>query len=118
MANRKTNNSNRKTNNQRDRQQERKQSPEITVDDVTFVVEHVRDWGRQGGISFALRVCAPVVVEIYNCRIMDSRDGGEFIAMPSRKGSDGNYYRHAYIQLTEQQQADIIQLVYDELEEA
>jgi len=118
MANRKTNNSKRKTNNRQDQQQERKQSPEITVDNVTFAVEHVRDWGRRGGISFALRVCAPVVVEIYNCRIMDSRNGGEFIAMPSRKGSDGNYYHHAYIQLTEQQQADIIQLVYDELEEA
>ena len=115
MANRRTsNNSNRKTNNQ----QERKQSPEITVDNVTFAVEHVRDWGRSGGISFALRVCAPFVVEIYNCRIMDSRDGGEFIAMPSRKGSDGNYYRHAYIQLTEDQHSEIIQLVYDELEEA
>ena len=115
MANRRTsNNSNRNTNNQR----KRKPDPEITVDDVTFAVEHVRDWGRQGGISFALRVCAPIVVEIYNCRIMDSRDGGEFIAMPSRKGSDGNYYRHAYIQLTEQQQANIIQLVYNELEEA
>ena len=114
MANRKTNNSNRKTNNRPDM----KPAPVITVDEVTFAVEHVRDWGRRGGISFALRVCAPVVVEIYNCRIMDSRDGGEFIAMPSRKGSDGNYDRHAYIQLTEQQQANIIQLVYDELEEA
>lgn len=116
MANRRT--SNRKTNNHPDQKQERKHSPEITVDDVTFTVEHVRDWGRRGGISFSLRVCAPIVVEIYNCRIIEGRKDDEFIAMPSRKGSDGNYYRHAYIQLTEKQQADIIQLVYDELEEA
>lgn len=116
MANdrRNYNNSNRKTNNQPDR----KQSPEITVDGVTFAVEHIRDWGRRGGISFALRVCAPIVVEVYNCRVMDSKDGREFVAMPTRKGNDGNYYRHAFIQLTEKQHADIIQLVYDELEKA
>lgn len=114
MANNRKNN---KSNSRNRQNNTRNQSPEIVSDGVTFCVEHVRDWGRRGGITFALRVTDPIVVEIYNCRVMDSKDGGEFIAMPSRKGSDGNYYRHAYIQMTEQQQAEIIQLVYDELEE-
>lgn len=94
-------------------------SPEIKTDGITCCVEYVRDWGRRGGITFALRITEPLLVEIYDCRIVESRtDGREFVAMPSRKGTDGKYYRHAYLPLSDAQNADIIQLVYDELEKA
>ena len=104
--------------NTRKDQKTRDTSPEIKTDGITCCVEHVRDRGR-GGITFALRITEPLLVEIYNCRIVQSRDeGGEFVGMPSRRGTDGNYYRHAYLHLSDAQNADIIQLVYDELEKA
>lgn len=84
---------------------------------LIFKVEHVRDWGRNGGISFSLRIeGGPVLVEIYGCRIINGRDG-EFVAFPQRKGSDGHYYKHAYVELTDDQTDEIVSAVYDALED-
>ena len=83
---------------------------------VIFKVEHVHDWGRNGGISFSLRVEGPVQVEIYGCRIKSSRNG-EFVAFPQRKGKDGQYYKHAWMALDDDQTAEIISAVYDALED-
>lgn len=84
---------------------------------VIFKVEHVRDWGRNGGISFSLRIeGGPLLVEIYGCRIINGRDG-EFVAFPQRKGKDGRYYKHAYVQLTDDQTDEIVSAVYDALED-
>lgn len=84
---------------------------------IIFKVEHVRDWGRNGGISFSLRIeGGPVLVEIYGCRIINGRDG-EFVSFPQRKGKDGRYYKHAYVQLTDNQTDEIVSAVYDALED-
>lgn len=37
-------------------------------------------------------------VKIYGCRFMEGKNGN-FIAFPSKKGSDGKYYNHAYVEL-------------------
>lgn len=83
---------------------------------VIFKVEHVRDWGRNGGISFSLRIEGPINAEIYGCRIRSSRTG-EFVAFPQRKGKDGQYYTHAWIELSDDQTNEIISAVYDALED-
>lgn len=105
-----SNNSNRTFNNR----SKAEQSP--AESGVVFKVEHVRDWGRNGGISFSLRVEGPLQVEIYGCRIKYSRNG-EFVAFPQRKGKDGQYYKHAWMALDDDQTAEIISAVYDALED-
>lgn len=113
MARTTSNNSNRNFNNR----SKAEQAPAPEESGVIFKVEHVRDWGRNGGISFSLRIeGGPVLVEIYGCRIINGRDG-EFVAFPQRKGSDGHYYKHAYAQLTDDQTDEIISAVYDALED-
>ena len=102
-----SNNSNRKINN---REQEQDSG-------IIFKVEHVRDWGSNGGISFSLRIEGPITAEIYGCRIKNSRNG-EFVAFPQRKGKDGQYYKHAWLQLSDDQTDEIISAVYDALESA
>lgn len=109
MARQRTSNNSNRTSNKRE------QAPADTG--LIFKVEHVRDWGRNGGISFSLRIeGGPVLVEIYGCRIINGRDG-EFVAFPQRKGKDGRYYKHAYVQLTDDQTDEIVDAVYDALED-
>ena len=55
-------------------------------------------------------------VSIYNCRVVEGKNG-DFISFPARKGSDGNYYSHAYIKLTEDDTKKIVGLVEKALEE-
>lgn len=43
-----------------------------------------------------LSVAKAELVTIYGIRIVEGKKG-KFLAMPARKGSDGNYYLHAYI---------------------
>lgn len=39
-------------------------------------------------------------VTIYGCRYVEGSKG-DFIAFPSKKGKDGKYYKHAYVELDE-----------------
>ena len=112
MARATSNNSNRNFNNR----SKAEQAPATEESGVIFKVEHVRDWGRNGGISFSLRVEGPVQVEIYGCRIRSSCDD-EFVAFPQRKGKDGRYYKYAWMALDDDQTAEIISAVYDALED-
>lgn len=43
-----------------------------------------------------LSVAKAELVSIYGIRIVEGKKGA-FLSMPARKGSDGNYYSHAYI---------------------
>ena len=104
-----SNNSNRVFNNQREQA--------APAAGIVFKIEHARDWGRNGGITFSLRIEGPITAEIYGCRIKSSRNG-EFVAFPQRKGRDGQYYKHAWLQLSDDQTDEIISAVYDALEEA
>ena len=107
-----SNNSNRNFNNR----SKAEQAPAPEESGVIFKVEHVRDWGRNGGITFSLRIEGPVLAEIYGCRLVNGRDG-EFVSFPQRKGKDGRYYKHAYVQLTDDQTDVIVSAVYDALED-
>ena len=72
-----------------------------------------------GNVCFNLQVGR---VTIYNCRVANG-DNGEFIAFPSRKvepkkrGETPKYFSHAYIRLTDQETIDIVNMVYDALDE-
>lgn len=113
MARQATSNNSNRTINTRGREQQAAQAES----GIIFKVEHVRDWGRNGGISFSLRIeGGPVLVEIYGCRLVNGREG-EFVAFPQRKGKDGRYYKHAYVQLTDDQTDEIVSAVYDALED-
>ena len=58
------------------------------------------------GISFDMIVND---VTIYGCKLLSKKDSDEvFIAFPSRKGTDGKYYYYAYVQLSEEEQKDIV----------
>ena len=66
-----------------------------------------------GGVVFDMVVNG---VTIYGCRVVEGKNG-DFISFPARKGSDGNYYSHAYIKLTEDDTKQIISQVEKALEE-
>ena len=50
-------------------------------------------------------------VKIYGCRFMEGKNGN-FIAFPSKKGSDGKYYNHAFVELDEA----MVNLIDEELD--
>lgn len=84
---------------------------------IGWSISNARQW-KDGSITFALNVQAAEGrdLTIYGCRIADGKTGN-FVSFPSRKGTDGKYYSHAYIRLTLDEQEEIIQAVMDELNE-
>lgn len=57
------------------------------------------------GISFDMIVND---VSIYGCRLISNNVHETFVAFPSRKGTDGNYYKHAYVKLSDEDTQNII----------
>lgn len=80
-----------------------------TLKSVTLSVSMVKEWSN--GLTFTLTVDR---VSIYGCRIVSGKNG-DFISFPARKGSDGKYYNHAYIDLTEEELNVVFGLVRREL---
>ena len=88
--------------------------PEKKSESAVQSVEVVRAKSfDNGGVVFDMIING---VSIYNCRVVEGKNG-DFISFPSRKGSDGNYYSHAYIKLTEDDTKQIISLVEKALEQ-
>lgn len=85
---------------------------------IEWAVDNVRQW-KDGGISFSLTITVGEdrPLTIYGCRVADGKKGGNFVSFPSRKGSDGKYYSHAYIRLTDEEQDDILDAVMDQVED-
>lgn len=46
-------------------------------------------------------------VTIYGCRVVESQKG-DFLAFPSHKGKDGNYYNYAYVRLSDEEQKKVL----------
>ena len=73
-------------------------------------VSHVREW-QDNNITFALHYLR---MTVYGCRIMTG-EHGEFVSMPSKKiirdGAE-KWLNHVYIKLTDQEQQDLIEMVY------
>lgn len=77
----------------------------------SFSVSNARLWEDSNKVTFNLNY-GPVT--IYGCQVIEHK-GGDFIAFPCRKAQNGEYYKHAYIKLTDDEQAAIIHLVEEEL---
>ena len=60
-----------------------------------------------GGITFDMVVND---VTIYGCKVAQGKNG-QFVSFPSRKGKDGKYYSHAYINLSAEDQKDIFEQI-------
>lgn len=53
-------------------------------------------------------------VLIYGCRLVETEEA-IFIAFPSQKGKDGKYYSHVYWKFTPEDEAAIINEVYNQM---
>lgn len=51
-------------------------------------------------------------VAINGCRVAEGKNG-DFIAFPSYKGSDGKYYQHVFVRLSQEDQDKILKEVED-----
>lgn len=78
--------------------------------DPILEVSRVHLW-ENGGVTFDLTVNG---VKIYGCRVVECKNG-DFIGFPSRKGSDGKYYSHAYAPLDEDAVYFVLSVVEEEL---
>ena len=82
----------------------------ITVN--SFAIGRVRDNGQ--GIPYADVTINGVTV--YGCAVRATQSGEAFIAWPTKKGSDGKFYKLSYAPLSQEDQDKIIQAVYDKLD--
>lgn len=56
-----------------------------------------KTWSNESvSCDVTLSVAKSELVKIYDIRVVEGKKG-KFLSMPARKGSDGNYYSHAYI---------------------
>ena len=69
--------------------------------------------GKKGLVFFDMRLNG---IYIYGMSVVSGRTG-DFISWPSRKGSDGNYYKYAYAPLREETLKSILGAVQDKLDE-
>lgn len=53
-------------------------------------------------------------VKIFGVRVIEGKNG-DFLSMPSRKGSDGNYYSHVFVRFSESDQKKILKEIEDQL---
>lgn len=72
----------------------------------TYEVTRAKCWDN-GGVTFDLEVNG---IKIYGCRVAEGKNG-DFISLPSRKGTDGKYYNHVYIPFSEEDQKAILETV-------
>lgn len=70
----------------------------LTTKVAGVTIDIVKKTWSNGSVScdVTLSVAKAELVTIYGIRIIEGKKG-EFLSMPARKGSDGNYYSHAYI---------------------
>lgn len=80
------------------------------LDNPVLDVSRVKMWDN-GGVTFDLTVNG---VKIYGCRVVEGNKG-DFIGFPSRKGSDGKYYSHAYAYLSPEATSLVLSAVEEEL---
>lgn len=76
-------------------------------------VDHVRavEINKRTQVFFTLTLNG---VSINNCRVVEGKDG-DFIGFPSRKGSDGKYYKHVYASISPEDTKAILDEVEKEV---
>lgn len=66
---------------------------------------------KDGGVVFDMVVNG---VSIYGCRVIEGKNG-DFVSFPAYKGSDGKYYSHCWVKLSEEDTKAIVKQVEDAL---
>lgn len=90
-----------------------KKTREMVYDEVkSFEIEHLKD--TKYGVSFTLVLNG---VRINGCRVGETRDGVEFIALPQYKGSDGRFYNHVFFRFSQEDTEAILRTVEAQLTE-
>lgn len=72
-------------------------------------ISNAREWDNN--ITFTLSVPGAY----FSLSLRQTRSGDWYISEPARKGSDGNYYRHFTLYLSDSDKEAIIKAVLDEL---
>lgn len=82
-----------------------KNKKEAAGNDYKVTVKHVKDFSKDGKTSIAVDLEVNGVM-IYGCYYREGEDknGKEYnmFAFPSKKGSDGKYYNHAYFHVSDE----------------
>mgnify|MGYP002855007905 CR=1 FL=1 len=67
--------------------------------DTAWKIIRAQKFERSGDISFTIEISG---ITIYGAVLKWSNKNGKwFVSWPSRKGNDGEYYKHVYIPLTD-----------------
>ena len=69
--------------------------------------------GTNGDLVFFTLVLNGVT--IYNCRVATGKNG-DFISFPQYKGTNGTYYNNVYAALSEEDSAQILEMIQKELD--
>lgn len=83
----------------------KKEEQIVTIDAKVTRAKQFKD----GGVVFDMQVNG---VFIYGCRVIESKNG-DFVSFPSYKGSDGKYYSHAWVKLSDEDTKSIVKQVED-----
>lgn len=51
------------------------------------------------------------ITEVHGCTVKDSSDGYQFVSFPAYKGNDGKWYKHAYIDLADEETDEIVDII-------
>lgn len=78
----------------------------INYIDATWEIKRAKQF-KDGNITLDIEVNG---ITIYGARVVKGKKN-EFIAWPSYKGSDGNYYNHVYCPISQEEQDAIIKEV-------
>ena len=82
---------------------------ENDIDVMSFEVSGVRQYKKT--VFFNLKLNG---VQVYGCTVVEGKKG-DFISMPSRKGSDGKWYSIVYARISEHDQEIILAEVEKQL---
>lgn len=87
---------------------------------VSFEVVSAKEGKSSKGNDWQLCTVKINGVTIYGCKAVTYTDkegkSKDFLAFPERKGSDGKYYKHAYIALSPEDQQKICDAIWAKLE--
>ena len=87
---------------------------------VSFEVISAKEGTTGNGNDWQICTVKINGVTIFGCRAVTYKDkegkSKDFLAFPERKGSDGKYYKHAYIPLSQEDQQKICDAIWAKLE--
>jgi len=98
---------------------ERKERVVFHVKKEDLEVSHVHEF--KGSDACPVRIGFSLTIQnavfLHNLVACETAEGKQFISFPSYKGANGQYYDYYYISFGENATEDILQMVFDALED-